>query len=114
MSAAPDTILVFNTRDRVRDIELPVLWWSAKREFVVVRTGNRFTPYRGYHVGTGLAVPDSWSAYDFGTQKINKAFAQWFEDEQFFDTDGKPTVPAAVIKRRITQWGPDTSGRSGA
>lgn len=105
MSAATDgTIFILDSRTRERDIELPAIWTTKGGEYVVARTGNRFEPYRIYHAGTGKLLPTSPSLYSFGTQKINKAFAQWFEERKFFDAEGKAHVSYAAAKREISVW----------
>lgn len=98
-------IAVYNTRTRERDISLPVIWESANSEYVVVRTGIKAPPYSIYHRGNGKLVP----APDTSTQKRSFAFAQWFEDEKFFDETGKALASLVAIRRGIAAWVLDTT-----
>ena len=88
------SVMIHNSRSGIRDIERKVLHTTAGGQYVVVDNrgedcGKR-APYTVFHVGTGRSVPTVGSRAEFTTQRINKEFAQAFEDAGLFGDGGQP------------------------
>ena len=98
----------YDPRAKARTIMRPILWTTSGGQYVVLdnRAVNKNYPYPVFHVGTGKSVPTGGSnLLSFHTQKINKEFAQWFEDQHFFDDEGRPLRPTGEIRGAVAAWG---------